>query len=131
MSIQTLGAGSVATADLRSAMTTAGALPTAPHFLVRASHSRSITLVTLTLDFVSLLPQPVSAPSGWIAVPINQPLSVGEALLWTVVANAAVPKMGAFLALNGKLKYLKHKNNLAAGVAWSPNPVVLRSSHLS
>jgi hypothetical protein len=130
MSIKNLGAGSVATADVRSELTAAAALPTHPHFLIRASDAVPLVLATLALDFTLLIQQPVETDTGWIAVPIQHPLSVGQRLVWTMLTGAAVPRVAAFLVINQELKYLKHKDGLAAGAAWSPDPVVLRPSHL-
>ncbi len=131
MPIHNLGAGSVATAEVRSALNAAAPLPAQPHFLIRANQAAPLVLSTLALDFTLLIQQPVATANGFISVPIDEPLNVGQRLVWMALAGAAVPRLGAFLVINHQLKYLKHKDDLAAGAAWSPNPVVLRPAHLN
>lgn len=131
MPIEIIGAGSIATADVRKALTATSPLPTEPHFVLRASQPVPLALSTLALDFTDLLPQTVQTTNGFLAVPIHQPLAPGQRLIWTVLTGAVIPRIAAYLAINGKLNYLKHKDDLAAGEPWAPTPVTLRPQHLS
>ena len=129
MPIKNLGAGSVATADVRSELSTEE-LPEDPHFVVRASHTGPMALTTLALDLSLLLEEPKRANNGWITVPIEKTLSVGQRLGWSVFAGFAVPRMASYLVINKEVKFLGRKDDLAAGGLWASR-VVLRAHHLA
>ena len=129
MVIENLGAGSVATADLRGEL--AGSeLPDDPHFVVRASISGPLALTTLALDLSLLVPPVVSTNNGWLVKPINKPLVVGQRLGWSVFAGFQVPRVASFLVINNRVRFLGRKDDLAAGGLWAAR-VVLRTHHLS
>ena len=124
-----IGAGSVLMDDLREDVSNV-TLPIAPHFVVRASQAGPFSLTTLALDFTQLLSAPKNASNAWIIVPIQQPVSVGQRLGWTVFTGFPIPAMVAVLVVNQKAHFLGRKDNLGAGGLWASS-VVLKPHHLS
>lgn len=128
MSFKSLGAGSTITGDVREALEGV-TLPDEPHFVVRASHSGPLALTTLALNTSLLILEPVRTTNGWITVPIERPLSVGDRLGWTVFAGFSVPRLAAYLVIHGEVRFLSRKEGLNAGGLWASR-VTLRSFHL-
>lgn len=129
MPIEELGPGSVATADVRRELNEV-VLPAGTKFVVRASHVGPQAVTTLAIDLYRSPIPPVEAQNGWMVVPIDRQLAVGQRLGWSVWAGFAVPRMAAYLLTRGKVRFLGRKGDLAAGGLWASG-VVLRQHHLA
>ncbi len=130
MSLQHIGqAGSILVDDLRSDLSTE-ALPTAPHFVVRANQAGPLALTSLSLGFSLLLPAAIQSTNGWLVYKFPAPPQAGQSLGWTVFAGFSVPELGAFMVVNKKVKALGRKKRLPAGKTWAASKV-LTAYHLS
>lgn len=128
MAILEFGAGSTLVDQVRRDL--AGDLiPNNPHFLVRLSHNGPAALTTLSLDLDLLLLEPLPAVNGTIVFPIQENLTVGQYLGWSVFAGFDIPKVAAYLVINGGVTFLRRKENLKAKGLWS-NGVELTALHL-
>ena len=128
MTIVTMGAGPTFINDIRNDAQTL--TPTqVPMLLIRMSHSGPASLTSFHLNLTPLINSPINAQNGIIAAPINQPMSVGNKLRFSVFAGFNIPRLAAVLVQSNGIKYLSHKSDLSEGSSWHSS-VKLTPVHL-